>query len=410
MPTAQERTDGEGRGMSGGLVVLFAVACGLAVANLYYAQPILENIARTFGAGTATAGLVVTLSQIGYAIGLAFLVPLGDMLVRRRLIPIVVVVTAVAMAVSAFSPTIGVLVAVALIVGAGSTVAQMLVPMAASLATESTRGRVVGRVMSGLLLGILLARTVSGLIAGVASWRVVYAAAAVVMVVLAVVLARMVPAESDRPRIRYGTLLVTTVALVRDESVLRRRMLFGALGFAAFSVYWTTMAFVLSGAPYHYGDATIGLFGLVGAAGALCANFAGRWADHGLTRRTTTVFTVLVAVSFLPLWFGGHDLAMMIVGILALDVGVQGLQVTNQSIIYQLAPDARSRINSAYMVSYFIGGALGSAVGSWLYGSHRWAGVCVLGAAIGAVAFGLAVVDSLRRPVGAPQVAAAPGV
>jgi len=409
MQTGQERSGGDTSGMSGGLVLLFAVACGLAVANLYYAQPILENIARTFGAGTATAGLVVTLSQIGYAIGLAFLVPLGDMLVRRHLIPIVVVVTAVAMAVSAVSPTIGVLVAVALVVGAGSTVAQMLVPMAASLATESTRGRVVGRVMSGLLLGILLARTVSGLIAGVASWRVVYGVAAVVTVGLAVVLARVVPAETARPRIGYGALLVTTMTLVRDEAVLRRRMVFGALAFAAFSVYWTTMAFVLSGAPYHYGDATIGLFGLIGAAGALCANFAGRWADHGLTRRTTTIFAVLVAVSFLPLWLGGHDLAMMIVGVLALDVGVQGLQVTNQSIIYRLAPEARSRINSAYMVSYFVGGALGSAVGSWLYGSHRWAGVCALGAGIGVVAVGLATLDGLRRPVTASAMTVATG-
>jgi predicted MFS family arabinose efflux permease len=385
-----------GAGMSGGLVLLFAVACGLAVANLYYAQPILDNIARTFGAGTATAGLVVTLSQIGYAIGLALLVPLGDILNRRRLLPLVLVATAVGLVASALSPTIGVLIAVALLVGAGSTVAQMLVPMAASLATESTRGRVVGRVMSGLLLGILLARTVSGLIAGVTSWRVVYGAAAVVMVVLALVLGRVLPAEGVRPAIGYGTLLRSTLSLFLAERILRRRILFGALGMAAFSVFWTTMAFVLSGAPYHYGDATIGLFGLVGAAGALCATLAGRWADRDLTRRTTTVFALLVAASFVPLWFGGHDLVMMIVGILVLDVGVQGLQVTNQSIIYRLAPDARSRINSAYMVCYFIGGAVGSAAGSWCYARHGWAGVCVLGAGLGVAAVVLALHDVVR--------------
>lgn len=385
-----------GAGMSGGLVLLFAVACGLSVANLYYAQPILDNIARTFAAGTATAGLVVTLSQIGYAVGLALLVPLGDILNRRRLLPLVLVATAVGLIASALSPTIGVLIAVALLVGAGSTVAQMLVPMAASLATESTRGRVVGRVMSGLLLGILLARTVSGLIAGVTSWRVVYGAAAVVMVVLAVVLARVLPAEGERPAIGYGTLLRSTLALFLAERLLRRRILFGALGMAAFSVFWTTMAFVLSRAPYHYGDAAIGLFGLVGAAGALCATLAGRWADRDLTRRTTTVFAVLVAASFVPLWLGGHDLTMMIVGILVLDVGVQGLQVTNQSIIYRLAPDARSRINSAYMVCYFIGGALGSAGGSWCYANHGWAGVCAFGGALGLVAVVLALHDAVR--------------
>jgi len=397
-----------GAGMSGGLVLLFAVACGLTVANLYYAQPILDNIARTFGAGTATAGLVVTLSQIGYAVGLALLVPLGDILNRRRLLPLVLVATAVGLTASALSPTIGVLIAVALLVGAGSTVAQMLVPMAASLATESTRGRVVGRVMSGLLLGILLARTVSGLIAGVASWRVVYGAAAVVMVALVLMLGRVLPVEGERPAIGYGTLLRSTLALFLAERLLRRRILFGALGMAAFSVFWTTMAFVLSAAPYHYGDAAIGLFGLVGAAGALCATLAGRWADRDLTRRTTTVFAVLVATSFVPLWWGGHDLTMMIVGILVLDVGVQGLQVTNQSIIYRLAPDARSRINSAYMVCYFIGGAIGSAGGSWCYANHGWAGVCVFGGALGLVAVVLALHDVVRGAEHTAAVTAVP--
>jgi predicted MFS family arabinose efflux permease len=330
-------------------------------------------------------------------LGLALLVPVGDILSRRRLLPAVLAVTTVGLVVSALAPSIGVLVAVALIVGAGSTVAQMLVPMAASLADERTRGRVVGQVMSGLLLGILLARTVSGLVAGVASWRAVYAMAAAVTVVMAVVLGRVLPGEKERPAIRYATLLRSTVRLFGSEPVLRQRAFFGALAFAAFSVYWTTMAFVLAGSPYHYGDATIGLFGLIGAAGALCANLAGRWADRGLTRLTTLVFAALVGGSFLPLWFGGHSLAMMILGVVILDVGVQGVQVTNQSIIYRLAPEARSRINAAYMVCYFVGGALGSAVGSRLYGSERWAGVCLLGAGIGAVAVVAAALDAVRR-------------
>ncbi len=223
--------------------------------------------------------------------------------------------------------------------------------------------------------------------------------AAAVSVVMAVVLARVLPDEVARPSIRYGTLLRSTVALALSEPVLRRRILFGALGFAAFSVFWTTMAFVLSGSPYHYGDTAIGLFGLVGAAGALCANVAGRWVDRGWSRSTTAVFAGLVAVSFLPLWAGGHDLSWMIVGVLVLDVGVQGLQVTNQSLIYRLAPAARSRVNSAYMVCYFVGGALGSATGSWMYGSHRWSGVCLLGAGIGIAAVVLAVVDGVGRGV-----------
>ena len=384
-------------GLSRFLVLLFAVACGLSAANLYYAQPVLDTIARGFGTSSATAGLIVSFSQVGYAAGLAFLVPVGDLVSRRRLIPLVMIVTAASLVVTAVSPDIGLLIGVSLIVGAGSVAAQILVPMAASLASDERRGQVVGTVMSGLLIGILLARTISGIVAGVSSWRAVYVLAAVLTIAMAVVLGRHLPAEGDRPRIGYGTLLGTAVKLLVTESLLRRRAVFGALGFAAFSVFWTTMAFVLAGAPYHYGDITIGLFGLVGAAGALCANFAGRWADRGLTTVTTLVFAACVGVSFLPLWAGRHHLAMMIIGILVLDVGVQGLQVTNQSMIYRLAPEARSRITSAYMVCYFAGGAIGSALGGSLYASHRWAGVCVLGAVIGTAATVAAVIDAVRR-------------
>ena len=384
-------------GISQALVLLFAVSCGVSVANLYYAQPVLDDIAKSFGTSSGTAGLVVTFAQIGYAIGLALLVPLGDLLTRRWLVPLVLSVTAVGLVVSASAPAIGVLIAVGLVVGAGSVAAQILVPMAASLADEEHRGHVVGVVMSGLLLGILLARTVSGVVAQASSWRVVYGMAAGMTVVLAAVLFRWLPGEGERPRIGYGTLLRSAARLLATESLLRRRALFGALGFAAFSVFWTTMAFLLAGAPYHYDDLTIGLFGLVGASGALCANMAGRWSDRGWTRTTTLVFAALVLVSFLPLWWGRHNLSMLIVGIVLLDVGVQGLQVTNQSLIYRLAPDARSRVNSAYMVCYFAGGALGSALGSSIYESHRWAGVCVLGAVIGIVATLAAVVDGVRR-------------
>jgi MFS family permease len=175
-------------------------------------------------------------------------------------------------------------------------------------------------------------------------------------------------------------------------------VLFGALSFAAFSAFWTTIAFLLAGAPYHYGDLAIGAFGLIGAAGAACANLAGRSADRGLTKTTTVVFAVCIGSAFLPLWYGRHNLTMLIVGIVVLDVGVQGLHITNQSMIYGLAPMARSRINSAYMVCYFAGGAIGSALGSSLYDGHRWSGVCVLGAGIGSVATLAGVVDAIRAP------------
>jgi predicted MFS family arabinose efflux permease len=396
-------------GLSRGLVLLFAAACGLSAANLYYAQPVLDGIAKTFVTSSGTAGLVVTLAQIGYAAGLALLVPVGDLVSRCRLVPVVLVICAGALVASALAPSIGVLISVALIVGAGSVMAQVLVPMAASLASDERRGQVVGTVMSGLLLGILLARTVSGVVAELSSWRVVYAMAAVLIVVLAVVLRRLLPEEGQRPRIGYATLLRTTVRLLFTEPILRRRAWFGALGFAAFSVFWTTMAFLLSGAPYHYGDLTIGLFGLVGAGGALCATFAGRWADRKSTKASTLAFTACIAISYLLLWYGRHNLFMLIVGILVLDVGVQGLQVTNQSMIYQLGHSVRSRVTSGYMVCYFAGGAIGSAVGASLYDSHHWAGVCAFGAVIGIVATALAVIDAVRHPALVVEVAAPTG-
>jgi len=221
--------------------------------------------------------------------------------------------------------------------------------------------------------------------------------AAALTLVMALVLWRVLPEEAERARPNYGVLLASTARLLVEERTLRLRSWFGALGFAAFAAFWTTMAFLLAGPPFHYGDTAIGLFGLVGAAGALSANFAGRLADRALTRVTTLLFAACVGLSFLPLWYGRHGVVPLIVGILVLDVGVQGLQVTNQSIIYRLRPDARSRITSAYMVCYFAGGAIGSAVGASIYSSHGWAGVCVLGAAIGGVITMTAAVDVRPR-------------
>lgn len=380
------------------MILLFAIACGVAVANLYYAQPVLHNIARSFSISSDSAGLVVTFSQIGYALGLASLVPLGDIVRRRRLVPAALLLTVVGLVVCAFAPNVTVLMIASLVVGTGTVAAQLLIPMAASMAAESRRGRVVGTMMSGLLLGILLARTVSGLIAEVSNWRVVYLIAAAMTATLALVLVRSIPSEHSRPRIRYFKLLSSAVTYLRTEPLLQRRALIGALGFSTFSVFWTTMAFLLSGSPFHYNDLTIGLFGLIGAFGALCANFAGRWTDRGWSSWTTILFAIMVSGSFFFLWVGRHNLAMLIAGVVILDVGAQGLQVTNQALIYRLAPQARSRINSAYMVCYFIGGGIGSAVGSLAYATHRWSGVCVLGAAIGLVATIVGALDARFPP------------
>ena len=386
-------------GLSGGMVLLLAVGCGLSAANLYYAQPLLHTIASDLHAGSGEAGLMITLSQLGYALGLAFLVPVGDIAPRRRLVPVVLLITAVALAASAAAGSIAVLIVLALFAGIGSVAAQMLVPFAAELAGEARRGKVVGTVMSGLLLGILLARTVSGAVAGASSWRVVYGVAALSVVLLAVTLSRSLPKEETRPHLPYGKLLVSTVEVFRRDRVLRRRALFGSLSFAGFSILWTTLAFLLSGPPYRYGDTLIGLFGLFGAAGALCASFAGRLADRGWQGRATIGFALVTVAAWLPLWIGGHHLAGLVVGIIALDIGTQGTHVINQSVMFSSSGQDRSRANAVYMVSFFAGGATGSAVSAALYATGGWTGVSVLGVGVAFAGLGAAVADRIR-PIG----------
>jgi predicted MFS family arabinose efflux permease len=380
------------------LALLLAVATGLAVANLYYAQPLLHTIGDDLGTTEGRTGLVVTAAQVGYAAGLALLVPLGDLVARRRLIPGILGGMAVALVGAAVAPSLAVLAVALVLVGIGAVAAQLIVALTAGLADDGQRGRAVGEVMAGLLLGILLARTVSGVVASLFDWRAVFALAAVVAVGLAVVLARVVPAESPRPALGYGTVLRSTVALLRDIPALRRTALAGALVFAAFSVFWTTISFHLSGAPFGWGDGAIGLLGLVGAAGALCATGAGRIADRGLALPARVGAATLVAISFALLWAGRHSVAAIVVAVVVLDVGVQGVQVLNQSVIYELAPDARSRITSAYMTLYFVGGALGSAGGAAAYDSGGWGRTCALGAALGVAAVGVATYARLARP------------
>jgi predicted MFS family arabinose efflux permease len=403
VPTAQDPSTAP---ISRGLVVLLATACGLSVANLYYAQPILAAIAERFGVSAQSAGLVVTLAQVGYAVGLALVVPVGDVANRRVILPMMLAFTAAALAGSAAAPSITVLATAAALIGVGSVVAQMLVPLAASLADDDARSRVVGSVMSGLLLGILLARTFSGLLADAAGWRMVYVTAGILMLALAVVLRRCLPDEAARPRVAYRATLASTAALFVSERQLRRRTLFGAAAFAAFSAVWTTVTFLLARAPYHYSEGVIGLFGLLGAAGVLAATVAGRWAGRANRQASTLLFAVMIAGSFLVLRLGEGSLGALIAGILILDIAVQSLHVTNQSIIYGIAPELRSRINSVYMVCFFAGGVLGSAIGSHIYSDQGWSGVCELGAIIGAVAVIAAVVDILR-PACALQRAAA---
>jgi predicted MFS family arabinose efflux permease len=392
--------------LPGSLVALIAVATGAIVANLYYAQPLLHQVARTFHSGPGATSSVITATQVGYAAGLLLVVPLGDLHPRRALVVRLFCVAAGSLVVCALAPTLWCFVLASLAVGASSVAGQVMIPFAADLAPGARRGRVVARIMTGLLLGILLARTVSGLVAQVWGWRAIYWLSAVLMVAFAVVLWRALPAEGRRPHQSYPGLVGSSLRLLATEPVLRRRAWHGAVAFGAFSALWTTIAFLLSGAPYHFSNAVIGVFGLVGAGGIVAANVAGKLADSARSTATTVVAGLLLTGSFALLWAGKTALAALIAGIVVLDMGTQGMQITNQAVIYALRPDARSRITSAYMVCYFLGGAVGSIAAGALYGTHGWAGVCVLGAGFGLATLVLSLVDGLCTK--SPRVASDP--
>jgi predicted MFS family arabinose efflux permease len=394
-------------GISRRLVLLLAVACGATVANLYYAQPLLQTLGRDFGVSDGTAGLLFTIGQIGYVLGLAFLVPLGDLRERRGLITATLTITGAGMALTALAPGVGVFAVGIAIVGFTSVMAMVIVPMSSSLAAEQERGRVVGTVMSGLLIGILLARTVSGLLAEVVSWRLVYWFGAAAMLSTAAALRRALPRVPPTTSVSYGELLRSVLALVSEQPVLRRRMLLGALTFGCFNTLWTSLSFLLSGPPFDYGNAVIGLFGVVGVVGAAAASVAGRLADRGHLQKTTAAGLLVMLLSWGVLALGGTSVIALIVGIAVLDLAAQAVHISNQNAIYALAPEARSRLTTAYMVAYFIGGATCSALSAAVYDSHGWDGVCILGAAVALVAVGAWAVtaSSGRRTLARAQAA-----
>jgi predicted MFS family arabinose efflux permease len=409
--SSERRRDAQavlGGGVSRGLVLLLAVACGATVANLYYAQPLLDTLSRAFSVSQATAGLLITISQIGYVLGLALLVPSGDLHERRGLITAALLATAGGLVVAAIAPGFAVFAVALALVGFTATAAQVIVPMSASLAGESERGRVVGTVMSGLLIGILLARTFSGLIAAALGWRVVFWVAAGIMVALAVTLRARLPRVPPTTELSYRGVLRSVLSLIAAEPVLRLRMALGFFAFGCFSTLWTSLSFLLSGPPFHYGNAVIGLFGLAGVAGAAAATGAGRLADRGRGRQATWATAVVMVASWPILYAGKTSVLWLIVGIAVLDLGVQGIHISNQSAIYGLAPEARSRLTTAYMVSYFLGGATLSALSSVVYSSDGWAGVCVVGAATGLAALALWAAAELRSRLPIPARQPAP--
>jgi predicted MFS family arabinose efflux permease len=365
--------------MSSALVWLMAISCGLVVANIYYNQPLLAEIGRTFGLSDSNVSLVATATQIGYTLGLLFVVPLGDKLERKRLILIELVLAAVVMGVAAWAPSFAVLLVASVWIGIFSAVPQLLVPMAANLASSEERGRIVGKVMSGLLVGILLSRTISGYVGAHFGWRTMFGAGGVAMLLLVAVLAVKLPKDQPVFEGTYGSLMKSLVTLTRDFLPLRRAALVGAFLFAGFSVFWTTLVFFLEGKPYFYQSDVVGFFGLIGACGALAAPIAGKMADKRGPDYTISLGIVAGLVAYLILGFGGQYLVGLVLGIIILDVGIQGAHISNQSKIFALKPEARSRLNTVYMTGYFIGGSVGSVVGGAAWAAYGWPGVCAVG-------------------------------
>ncbi|MCC4521235.1 MFS transporter [Enterobacter hormaechei] len=373
------------QGLSPALILLMSVATGLAVASNYYAQPLLDTIARAFDLSASSAGFIVTAAQLGYAAGLLFLVPLGDMFERRMLIVSMTLLAAGGMLITASSQSLTMMIIGTALTGLFSVVAQILVPLAATLASPEKRGKVVGTIMSGLLLGILLARTVAGLLASLGGWRTVYWVASVLMLIMALALWRGLPKVKQENHLNYPQLLASVFSLFTRDKLLRTRAILGCLTFANFSILWTSMAFLLAAPPFNYSEGVIGLFGLAGAAGALGARPAGGLADKGKSHMTTSAGLILLLLSWAAIWYGHVSVLALIVGILVLDLTVQGVHITNQTVIYRVKPDARNRLTAGYMTSYFIGGAAGSLISASAWQHAGWTGVCAIGAIVAAI-------------------------
>lgn len=381
MPTSRS-----GEKLGRNLIWMMAIASGAAAANLYYNQPLLAIIAQSFQTSEHSVGLIPMLTQIGYAIGIFLLVPLGDLVERRRLILTMLVATAFALGVAAVSPNFTWLVGASLAIGMTTIVAQLIVPFAANLASPQTRGKVVGMVMSGLLIGILLARTVSGFVGANFGWRSMYWIASVLMILLALALSKLLPKSQPTLKVPYLKLMQSLFELIR-QPVLQEASLAGAMSFAAFSAFWSTLVFLLAQPPYHYGSEVAGLFGLVGVVGAAAAPLVGKLADRRSPKLTVALGLTITTISFLVFWWQGHQLVGLIFGVILLDLGVQTTMVSNQARIYSLPPEAHSRLNALYIMFYFLGGALGSFLGAYGWSRWQWNGVCAVSLLMLAIAF-----------------------
>jgi predicted MFS family arabinose efflux permease len=359
--------------------VMFA-ASAVSVANIYYCQPLLSMIGRSLDVSDRAIGYLPMWTQAGTALGMFAFVPLGDMFPRRKLIVIMCAVSAMTAAMMAAAPNLALVNAAGCAVGLAGIVAHLILPFAAKLAPAHRRGHVVGTILSGLLLGILLARLLSGFVGDLWGWRAMYWIAAGIMIALSIAVRYALPYDRPEAGLRYGELVRSIADLALNQPVLREAAVIGGMLFGAFSGFWATLVFFLATPPYHYGPRVAGMFGVVGAVGVLFAPWAGR-----ITDRKGPAFTVALAIltalgSFAVLAVAGRQMWGLIAGVILLDLGVQAGHVANQTRIYALIPEARSRLNTVYMVTYFLGGSLGSALGAYGWSRWGWNGVCAAGA------------------------------
>ncbi|MEK4882966.1 MULTISPECIES: MFS transporter [Paenibacillus] len=370
------------------MTLLFAVVCGMSVTNIYFAQPLLDHLSREFGIDYSTIGILITITQIFYAVGLLLLVPLGDLLNQRRLITGQMLLSVVALIIVGTASSSTVLFVGMASVGLLAVVTQTLVAFAATMAAPAERGRVVGMVTSGIVIGILLARSISGILTDLAGWRSVYLVSAALMLCMVCTLFRVLPnVEREVKTLSYAQLLSSVFMLFVQERVLRIRAILALLIFTAFSILWTSVVLPLSAPPLSLSHTAIGAFGLAGIVGALAAARAGKLADQGHGQRTTGIALLLLLISWWFISFTEQSLLALVIGIVLLDLAVQAVHVTNQSIILTLRMEARSRLTAGYMVFYSIGSATGSIASTQIYSHYGWNGVCWLGASVSAAAF-----------------------
>lgn len=368
---------------------LMSVICGLTVANLYYNQPILAQIAQSFDADASEVGWIPTLTQMGYASGLLLFVPLGDRLERRKLVITMLIITAIALFLAALSPNLLWLILISYLIGAATIMAQIILPFATDLVSEKIQGRIIGNLMSALFVGTLFARPLGGWLAEQFGWRSIYWLAGALMLLIAVISTKLLPKSQPKSRLSYGQLMRSLLTLIKSYPALRSASLIQAMLFASFSVFWSTLAFLLSRPPYNYGSNAIGMFGLVGIAGIIAAPILGKIADKGnakTLRLMVSIAITLTIASYLIFWQLGTQLWGLILGSILLNLGSQGGLIANQVKIYRLDKNARSRLNTVFMVATFTGASLGSIIGAYGWSITGWMGVCLAGLLPGAIA------------------------